>query len=710
MIVVFIVGSVAGCHHMPTRAELWADVRAPAAAAQARHIGLDVTLQPSRHMIEGHVEIELELVETPSGRVGVELVLNSHLEIQRIDCPATELRWHGPAFEEDGTHRYIVVLESPPQRFSLTCTYGGTLLQDVDAGEIAGAIHNFGVHAHIAPEGIYLSEGSVWYPNVYSAPQAHPVATSYELSIAPIDGMKLVAGCPRARGDEGSWRWRSTHDLDGLAIAGGPHVVHRQTVGRIAIETHLRPEHAEFSAGLLAAVEAYLKLYEPLLGPYPYDEFIVVENFFSSGFAYPTFTLLGPEVIAMGQRGLRPGYLDHEMVHNWWGNGVFVDPRDGNWCEALTSYCTNYYRHVAEGRNADARKHRRNILNSLSSLPPHRDQPLGRFGIDDVSRTIGYQKGEMIFYELARRIGQETFFEALRDLRRSYTGRYADWNALQQAFERASGQDLQVFFDAWVHRGGLPVIALKSAALSNAGESQHVAVTMDCAGEFPAFDVPLRVLDSTAEPRTHVVQITPGNGGTTVTVPCGPAPLEIQLDPDFEVLRKQRSDLRMPVMTMAGRGQLTAIIPGIPGDVAESYTTLAAQYANSDGDRTVAVQDVQPPDLDERHLLILGDAVRHPQLRQLLSECKLPLSWPDTGFSLDGTRYADASESVMCTVKHPRNADAVIAIYYGNSQDALSNVHLLGFYANSLVVFRGGMPVARRDFEALQSIEVTPAP
>jgi aminopeptidase N len=35
-------------------------------------------------------------------------------------------------------------------------------------------------------------------------------------------------------------------------------------------------------------------------------------------------------------------------------------------------------------------------------------------------------------------------------------GAHADWAALQAAFERASGADLQRFFDEWVHGEGAP--------------------------------------------------------------------------------------------------------------------------------------------------------------------------------------------------------------------------------------------------------------
>jgi hypothetical protein len=58
-------------------------------------------------------------------------------------------------------------------------------------------------------------------------------------------------------------------------------------------------------------------------------------------------------------------------------------------------------------------------------------------------------------------------------------------------------------------------------------------------------------------------------------------------------------------------------------------------------------------------------------------------------------------------------------LYYGNSETALGRADLLGFYRDSLVVFETssrqvrdetiyeGRPIARRDFETLQVIEVS---
>ena len=82
------------------------------------------------------------------------------------------------------------------------------------------------------------------------------------------------------------------------------------------------------------------QMYRELVGAYPYSKFAVVENFWESGLGMPSFTLLGPRVIRLPF--VWKSSLPHEIAHNWWGNGVFVDMRRGNWSEGLTAYLADH--------------------------------------------------------------------------------------------------------------------------------------------------------------------------------------------------------------------------------------------------------------------------------------------------------------------------------------------------------------------------------
>ena len=65
----------------------------------------------------------------------------------------------------------------------------------------------------------------------------------------------------------------------------------------------------------------------------------------------PTFTLLGPQVIRFPF--IINSSYPHEILHNWWGNSVFVDYDTGNWCEGLTAYMADHL--IQEQRGARRR-------------------------------------------------------------------------------------------------------------------------------------------------------------------------------------------------------------------------------------------------------------------------------------------------------------------------------------------------------------------
>jgi len=91
----------------------------------------------------------------------------------------------------------------------------------------------------------------------------------------------------------------------------------------VDIYTYFYPDNAGLSARYLEAAARYIGFYAELFGPYPFEKFAVVENFFPTGYGFPSYTLLGSAIIRL------PFIIDtslpHEIAHCWWGNGVLVD-------------------------------------------------------------------------------------------------------------------------------------------------------------------------------------------------------------------------------------------------------------------------------------------------------------------------------------------------------------------------------------------------
>jgi aminopeptidase N len=700
---------------------------------------LDVNLQPTSHRLEANAALTISQKD-PARAQGAKLQLQLHRDLG-IDAITMDGRPIGfrrlpePAQSQPATDQAATSApssaeasdsEKPPANYelewkpargqpgTLVVRYGGCLYQDVSAGEKPGKIHNLQMKAHIGEEGVFLSEDGIWYPGL-PQPEAKDgreiELTQFELTATEVPGMVLVASGNRDGAELNSRRnartiWRSPFPLHGLALVGGPHEIHQRQVDAVLVSVHVSKDHAALAPGLLDAVESYLKLYQPLIGKYPYTEFTVVENFFSSGFAFPGFTVLASAVIAMGPMGLEPGYLDHELLHNWWGNGVFVSGLDGNWCESLTSYCANYMRNVLEGRDQKARAVRRDICYGLSRLSPDKDKPLGRFGHDDGPEGfIGYQKGSMVFAMLSQKVGPETLWRALRRLRQERLGKPTNWEQIRQAVERESDQSLEAFFKQWVRGTGIPDIVLDEASYDGRARRLTVTVTQD--GR-QAFDVamPIRLV---FENRGADEMVSIRRPTQVAVLKSMEAPKYVELDPDFYVMR--RIPLKDVLPTISGIGKSKSLLIVRTEDDFDAYKQVAEQmeerYKEADGTavRYMQAAELKAEDFKQGHVLLLGKACLAAPAQELLKAQTLALG--DGFFTVGEKRYDKPTDELLCCLRNEADAGGVFCFYYGNSAQNLKKARVITFYGgNSLVVFEDGKATFRQDFERAEQVIV----
>jgi hypothetical protein len=690
---------------------------------------ITVALDPRLHRLEGQAQLDIR-DDDPSksaARAGLCLALNSKLGIDEItsDGSSVVFRVRAPASQptsapnDEGADIEIYELDWLPPRSGigkLVLKYGGVLEQDIAAGEKAGEIHNFKVHAHVGKEGIYLSDEGYWYPQVVDETEGldqlgesrrrETSFARYELTVAPVSGMQLVASGNRT-GDSsgGKTTWSVPRPTPGMTLVGGPHQIKERRVGDIRVTTHLTADHQNFAEGLLDAVESYLRLYQPLLGNYPYEEFAVVENFFSSGFAFPGFTVLSPAVIEMGPTGLRPGYLDHEMLHNWWGNGVFVSSLDGNWCECLTSYCANYMHPILDGKPEDARRQRRDTCASLSRLSKDRDKPLCEFGRKDgPGQLIGYQKGSIVFAMLADQIGQETMWRVLRRLYEDRMGRLTGWKDIQSVFETETGRDLAPFFDTWVRGSGLPDIKLDEAHYEP--DAGRLLVTLAQAGDKPfEISVPIRLI---FEEGYLDERVALRGSAQVAVIKSHRAPKFVELDPDYHVLRRIPLDKIMATISgISDSAPLTIVHKeGDFKQYKDAAESLRSRYEMKEDD----LHDIDGAELDDialpkGHVLFLGRECLTGAAAAAMQSAGVEFG--EKYFTVGKRRYEAPGHAILCCVRSPKDPAHVICCYFGNSEKALTKASLISFYGgNSMLVFDGGKVIHREDFENIPRIKV----
>lgn len=254
--------------------------------------------------------------------------------------------------------------------------------------------------------------------------------------------------------------WEEAWPVGGLSLCAGPYRIEERRVAGVDLYTYFYPDNASLASSYLDAATKYLNFYSDLFGPYPFEKFAVVENFFPTGYGFPSFTLLGSSIIRL------PFIIDtsfpHEIAHSWWGNAIQVDQSEGNWSEGLVTYLADYL--LKERRSAaEGRDYRMQFLTDYAALvATDNDFPLSGFTsrVDPASRAIGYGKGAMVFHMIRNAIGDRAFFGALREICRERLYRSATWSDFERAFSRSSGRDLSSFMKQWLTRPGGPRLAL----------------------------------------------------------------------------------------------------------------------------------------------------------------------------------------------------------------------------------------------------------
>ena len=619
---------------------------------------LQVELDPTLHQAKVLARIAL------AGEGPLIVQLTNHAEVSAIELDGVPVTPQQEQPDDAPLNRYH--LRIPAGAELLVFEYVATFEQDVAAGERPGQIHNFSVDAHVGEDGLFLSDGSAWHPqplNEQGRRSLHPIA----VTVAPLDGWALVASGDPADHlplDQPCWRWRSPRPLDGLALAANRHQLAGRRAetafGAVEIVTHLSQRHQAMAPMLLDAAARYLDLYTPLLGAFPYQRFTIVENFFSSGFAYPGFTVIGANVLDRGDLILRPGLLDHELVHNWWGNGVYVDPEDGNWCEALTTYCANYYRRIADDGEDAGREYRMATLMKLSADPDTLDDgPLADFGSADpergrVHRFVGYDKGAFVFTMLEHgdphheeTIDRTRIWAALRRFAGDNLGRRAGWEELQNAFQKEYHRSLVLFFDRWVHQHLVPMTPTSTRQRDWASFIARYVT-----------EQPVRVVHGQDEHGSW-----------------------IEVDPDFFLYRALPPE------------QIVPLIGGTMGPGA------CRAVARSDRPEVTAYLRQIESDPHGENLLIIGaDAVA--EYAKLIARASDPITVEPASFTVGDTTYAEPDQAVMHTMQHPDRPGRFITVFHSNGDPGWAKLRLIGFYRrDTTVIWEDGEVLQRRIFQ-----------
>jgi len=433
-----------------------------------------------------------------------------------------------------------------------------------------------------------------------------------------------------------------TQPLRSLHLAAGRYRVRSKTVEGVTLLTYFFPEDAALAPGYIEDAAAYIRRYQQLLGPFPYQRYAIVENRLPTGYGMPGFTLLGQAVVRLPF--IRKTSLAHEILHSWFGNSVGVADHSGNWCEGLTTYLADQWLAEEKGQGAAYRKNQ--ILRYLAYAHGEGVPTLNDFrGAGDttplagLNRAVGYDKGSLFFHMLREEVGDETFLAGLRDLIRDKRHARASWQDIREIFNRRSGRDLAPFFEQWLQRTDIPRLLVEDLDVTQENGQSRIRFSLIQDNPRPfrlKVKIRLETLSGVTEQIVSSTEKEQTFSLTTNTVPTG-----LVLDPDADILR-QLTPREIPpsLVRFLGAAQQFVVLPA--DDSAQRYRPLAEMLQRR-GATILRADEVKNSRLSQGSWLLAGDSALR---RSLLAGREIE----EPGFHLQVVNNPLAGSQVMVLV------------------------------------------------------------
>lgn len=480
---------------------------------------------PVHHAIEARLDpdsgnLEVTDILTVRGRAALEFGLAPWLEVKSLlldgrpaDAKGSDGIWRVP-LPDAGAHRVELRLRGVVPPLPQADRRGAT------PSAVSGA------------EGSYLSGYAGWIP------VTDDDWTAYRLTVEVPAPYRAVATGRLEEETLGEAANRAVfaagYPAEPPALFAGPYTVRERHEHGIRMRTYFHRELEELSAGYLDDAGRYLLRYQQQIGPYPFLDFHIISSPLPVGLGFPNLTYIGRMVLPLPF--MRGRSLAHEVLHNWWGNGVAPDYAAGNWAEGLTTYMADYALAAEEG-GGKALEMRMGWLRNYAALPAARDMPVTAFTSKrhDAGQVVGYDKVAFIVHMLRNELGEAVFTDGLRLFWQRQRFRVAGWPELRRAFEDAAGRDLAWFFDQWLQRTGAPRLSLGDVRLRE--EDGVFRVTLTVRQEPPAYRLTVPVaIDTDAGPERRRILLDAGEA--TATLELNARPTAVRVDPELDLFRR----------------------------------------------------------------------------------------------------------------------------------------------------------------------------
>jgi len=250
----------------------------------------------------------------------------------------------------------------------------------------------------------------------------------------------------------------------------------------------------------------------------------------------------------------------HEMSHSYFGDAIVCRHFEHSWLkESWATYMETVWAHDIHGKDRGDYDLHCNASRYFAET--------ARYVRPIVTRTYDsswdlfdlhlYPGGAWRIHMLRHRIGEESFWAAVRDYVNSYMGKVVETDDFRHKLEQHSGLNLTRFFDQWIHGRGYPKLKAKFTHDAETEQGKLVIEQTQVnekrgVGLF-CFPLDVRWEDDDGE---HTLTLDIEEARHSTLFPVKGKPKQVVLDPDSKVLFSAKfnpgDDLLLRTLTEAG--------------------------------------------------------------------------------------------------------------------------------------------------------------
>jgi aminopeptidase N len=492
------------------------------------HYNLDLTLSPSTSQLSGVVTTTATVIGNDISSVDLDLKSNMTVDSCQANGASTTFTRSG-----DRVTVNLPSTHTAGDEFSVEVTYHGN-----PAGSY------FGWDSYAGQDMIWtLSEpygARTWWPckdiNTDKAESVDIIVTVPDNLVVASQGL-MVSDV-----DNGSTRtftWHHNYPVVTylVSLACYPYTVFEdyytpQDGGEdMLLQYFVYPDHYNSVQDNYALVPDMISRFAEGYGEYPFvdEKYGHAEFTWGGGMEHQTISSMG---------GWSEDLISHELGHQWWGDMITCADFGHIWLnEGFATWSEAYWIEQASGWSTYmAYMDGAAYMGSGTIIV---EDPNDFWGIFD--SNLSYNKASWVVHMLRGALGDDAFFQALKDYRAEYIYSSATTEQFRDAVEQSSGVELDDFFQQWIYGEYFPVyrsgwgqtgseLTVQIEQVQTNTDLFHMPITLRVTTDVETTDL---IVDNSLIDETYSFTV---NG--TVT--------SVQVDPDGWILKQVETSVTNP--------------------------------------------------------------------------------------------------------------------------------------------------------------------